>query len=206
MKQEINFYRGDARARGFALTLRSILWAGFGVLAVLGLVTLFEMLSLQQLREQVSKAREQAQTLETQAQQLQGQIPEPKPDTGLLAQAEQQQRRVDDLKQLLQAVKGDQFFQRGGFSSYFEALARQTRANIWLREIRLQAGGKQIELAGSALNSELIPRMVQSLGLEEAFKRRTFSDLTIHRPSRKQGEVHFVLRTEIPEGEKRGQP
>jgi hypothetical protein len=203
--QQINFYRATSAGAGLELNAQTMAWGALLAMMCLALLSLIEIRSVTQLRVQAEAARSQAQVQESQAQQMQAQIPEPKPDPALLSQAERKQRAVDDLKRLLAAVKGDEVVQRGGFSSYFEGLARQGRADVWLREIRLRDGGKSIELAGSALKTDAIPQVVQDLGLEGAFKARTFGDLVLQRPEQRQNQVDFILRTEIPEGEKRGQ-
>jgi len=206
VKQQINFARGGSKTVRFALNVRTLLWAGGAVAVILMGVTAFDARGLNSLKQRVDTARQQANAMQDQVQQLETELTAQVADSRLVAETERRQREVDELRELLNSVRGNEWDQRGGFAAYFEALARQTRPAMWLREIRFRDGGSRIELAGSALKTDDIPEMVQSLGLEEAFKARTFQDLTIRRPQQQQGQIDFVLRTEIPETEKRGKP
>ena len=57
-----------------------------------------------------------------------------------------------------------------GFSEPLTALARRRVTGLWLNEVRLRQGGQEVELAGSALSGELVPRLLQELSSEEVCK------------------------------------
>ncbi|MBS1211822.1 MAG: hypothetical protein H6R26_438, partial [Proteobacteria bacterium] len=114
------------------------------------------------------------------------------------------QRRVDDLERLLNVAADDGEIRRGGFSGYFEALARQAVPDVWLTGIRLTAGGREMELEGRSLDSRKIPLFVQALGRETVFAAKTFSNLAISRSEQRPGQVDFVLRIRTPGGDDDG--
>jgi hypothetical protein len=207
MRQEINFYRKPQRRSWREFTPATLALALAGLALALAGVSLVKLQANRHLREQDATLRQQVGGMEAQLAQLQAQFPEAKPDPGLIAEAERRRRQVEQLRTLLDAAVGEQPQQRHGFSPYFEGLARHPMADLWLREVRLRRGGRDIELAGSALASDSIPKLVEALGTEEAFKATLFSDLIVRRPEQQTGQVNFTLRTWIPRQEQtHGQP
>jgi type II secretory pathway pseudopilin PulG len=206
IRQEINFCRAPPRRDWWQVTPAMMAVAVAMLVAILAVVTGVRVQANQRLRSSESALRNQLASLENQVAALQLQIPEPKPDPALIAEADRQQRAVEELRRLLDAASGDEVVQRHGFSPYFEGLARQTRDDVWLREIRLQHGGRELELAGSALVSESVPKLVQALAAEQAFKAILFSDFVVRRPQQQTGQVNFTLRTWVPREKLDGQP
>lgn len=207
MRQEINFFRRPPRRNWRELNPATVGLVLISLVVLLAVVSLVKLQANQRLRQQEAFLRQQMESMVAQLAQLQIQFPESKPDPALIAEAERRQRAVDQLQILLDAASGEQQPQRQGFSPYFEGLARHPMADLWLREIRLRRGGRDIELAGSALASDSIPKLVQSLGSEQAFQSTLFSDLIVRRPEQQTGQVNFTLRTWIPRQEpSHGQP
>jgi hypothetical protein len=204
MRQEINFYRGGTRPAEPPYGARWLTRAALFLAVLLAAVSLTRFVFNQRLASQVAVANQQANTLQAQVDTLRARYPEPRPDAALVAQAERLQRQVGQLDNLLQRVEDGQLANRGGFSGYFQALARQTVSDIWLTGIRFSAGGSQVELQGRALKAEQIPHMLQALGQEAAFKSRSFSTLSIRRPEQQPGQVDFILRTQVPKDVSKG--
>ena len=202
MNQEINFYRSGTRPSKCVLGVEWMVWAIAVLMLLLICMSAMQVMSNQRLRAHVVAAEQRATGLETRLNELRLSHPEPKPDPGLVAEIEHMRRMADDLNRLMQTVDTDDMAQRVGFSAYFVALARQRQIQLWLTGIQLKKGGAEIELAGSAVVSESIPRLVESLGLQAAFRGKTFSDLELRRPQEQQGQIDFVLRTRVPETEK----
>lgn len=204
MRQEINFFRGLSRPSALPFGARWTLSACLAMLAALAVATGAQWVSHRNLEARMMDASRQAEDLESLVKSLQLRFPEPRVDPGLLAEAERLQRHADALERLLNGVEEGEFSRRGGFSDYFQALARQTVAGVWLTAIRVTAGGTDLELQGRALQAEDIPILVEALGQEKVFKAKAFSQLTITRPEQEPGQVEFMLRTSIPAGDDKG--
>lgn len=202
MNQAVNFYRGSARPRAVPLSAEWIVRAWLVTVLLLLCLTMVQVVLNQRLQARVGAAEKQATISESHLRELQLLHPEPKPDPVLVSDLEHMQRTVHGLNRLIEAVKGDDLVQRRGFTGYFDALARQVLPDVWLTGIQLTKGGEEIELSGSAVVSESIPKLVGSLGLQPAFRGRTFSDLVVRRPEKQQDQINFVLRTTHPPLEK----
>ncbi|NJD06078.1 MAG: hypothetical protein FIA97_06225 [Methylococcaceae bacterium] len=207
MKQEINFYRRPEQSDWREISPLTVGLAVAATAIALTAVSAFKYQTNRDLLQQQAASIRQADAMAAQLAQLQAQFPDAKPDPELIAEADRRQRQVEHLRSLLELARGEQETQQHGFSPYLEGLARHPMADLWLREVRLRRGGRDIELAGSALASDSIPKLVQALGAENAFKSTLFSDFIVRRPEQQAGQVNFTLRTWVPQQEQgHGQP
>ena len=101
------------------------------------------------------------------------------------AALDQQINQVEtDLKTLTQtqaALKQNGALDSGGFSPYFQAMARQIVDGLWLTGIMVTRGDMRI--SGRALKPELVPTYIRRLGAEPAMRGRQFSTLEMRQPS-----------------------
>lgn len=206
MNQDINFYRGGTHPPRLPLSAEFMAWSGVAVLLLLIAVSVSQRISNNGLRARADAAQRQADSLQASLAELEKQHPVRHPDPALLAEIERTQRSADGLNRVLSLVDEGGLLARGGFSAFFEALARQARTTVWLTGIRFRDGGRELEFAGNALTTDDIPKLVQSMGSEAVFKAKTFSDLVIKRPDRPQGQIDFILRTRIPDSKNNAQP
>ena len=82
-----------------------------------------------------------------------------------------------------------------GMSVYLAGLARRRLDGLWLTGVQIAKGGAELQIKGSALDPELVPRLVQRLSAEAEFQGRKFRTLTIERPESDPKRVDFLLRT-----------
>lgn len=78
-----------------------------------------------------------------------------------------------------------------GFSRYLAALARRHTKGLWLTEVSINGRTAAIELAGRALEPELVPEYLQSLSHEPALSGQRFDRLEIERS---EGEADVAFR------------
>jgi hypothetical protein len=204
MRQEINFYRRPPSAGGLRLDALAMAWATLALLLLCAVISAVGFFRNQHLSRQLSESQAAMAAAETRVNALRLSNPEPSVDPALVALTDRLQGKVDGLRVLLSQVEGQEWHQRGGFSPYFEGLARRRLDDLWLTSIRLKGGGKNLELIGKALNSEKIPQLVQSLGSESSFRNKSFADLIIRRGEEAEGPVEFTLRTSAFEDDPNG--
>jgi hypothetical protein len=97
---------------------------------------------------------------------------------------------------LLRLLTNQSLGNTAGFSRHVAALARQRVPGLWLREIRIHHGGGQLTLAGSALEGELVPRLIQQLGREEIFAGSDFKSFRLERSEAESEPIDFFLSTD----------
>lgn len=81
--------------------------------------------------------------------------------------------------QLLAAVTDRNLTNSRGFAPYFEALARHHRDGLWLSRVAIDAETGSIDLAGHALEADLVPAWLQQLRDTAVFAQSVFSSLTV---------------------------
>ena len=125
------------------------------------------------------------------------------------AALDMQINRVEtDLKTLTQtqlALKQSGALENGGFSLYFQAMARQIVDGLWLTGVTVASSDMRI--SGRALKPELVPAYIRRLGAEPAMRGRQFSMLEMRQPSvaeTKQGKpelapnfIEFTLQSAV---------
>lgn len=81
--------------------------------------------------------------------------------------------------QLLATVTGRNLTNATGFAPYLEALARNHRDGLWLNKVAIDADTGSIDLAGRALEADLVPEWLQQLHDRSVFAKSVFSGLTL---------------------------
>lgn len=166
-------------------------------LVLLALLSFAQIYRVRGLEQQVTDAQQRNRQMNTELQMLLTRFPAPTPDPVLLKQADALQAYLAGLRTLLEQLESGDHLSHEGFSGYFEGLARQTREGVWLRAVRLERGGREIRLTGSALKRDDIPEWMNSLSREPAFKTRTFSDFSLASPERGGDSFEFNLATQL---------
>jgi hypothetical protein len=94
----------------------------------------------------------------------------------------------------LEVLSGGVFGNTQGFSSYLEGLARQHVDGLWLTGVTISDGGQQLGLSGSTLDAQLVPRYLQQLSAEQAYKGREFKTFQMLRGAT-PSYIEFTLQT-----------
>jgi Tfp pilus assembly protein PilN len=117
------------------------------------------------------------------------------PDSDLARKVENmlgdRQARLALLKLLTQGQPGNS----RGFSRHLEGLAREKLATVWLRRIRLQAGGGQLLLEGSTTSAADVPLYLQRLTGQPDYAGCEFEQLRLSRSETNPQLVDFLLQT-----------
>lgn len=85
--------------------------------------------------------------------------------------------RLKTRQQLLSELKGGGDASDEGFSGHMAALSRQSIQGVWLTGFLLGGTGSDVVLKGRALNAELVPTYLRSLGGSDTLRGRAVTDL-----------------------------
>lgn len=206
-RQSINFHRRETRRFGigpvFSLSWSAVVAGAFALL--FGAVSFSGAYKQRQQAALLAEVQRQVAERTTAVDGLRRQLPPLKADAALEAEAGRLAVYVESLGALLDRMERGELHGQEGFSRYFEALARHVLPGVWLTGIRLEAGGKSIELAGAATLAEQVPQLVKALGQEDAFAAKAFAELNMRRPEGSAERIDFVLRTtlKVPDNHER---
>jgi MSHA biogenesis protein MshI len=199
-KQSVNLYTAELRPK------KELLQAGTAVLALMALVLVMVGIAgvtqwqSQQARAEQSKMSARVEALNagvaslTQTIEARQARPQQRDELERVAGEVGQRRRILADIEVLAAEKSR------GFSSYLEALARQTLNGLWLTGIHLAESGAYVALEGQARAGERVPAYLERLSQESVFKGSAFESFTLDRPE-DSNVLSFHMATAVKAGE-----
>lgn len=195
MKQQVNLYQLRFRpveAPLAAALLTRVLLAG---VAVLGLVWGHAQWRSRGAEAELESLRAQRAAESTRLVDLATLYPAREVDAALAAEAAGLEGERQAKTRLLGLLSNQSLGNTDGFSAQVAGLARRRVEGLWLREVRIEAGGSELALVGSALDAELVPRFLRSLGEETAFTGSDFRTLRLERSGDEPGRIDWSVRT-----------
>lgn len=94
---------------------------------------------------------------------------------------------------ILSVLDGKRLRQIKGFSSYFESFSRQIVNGLWLTGFDVAQGGMSVQIRGSSIEPEYVPKFLQGLSQESQLNGTEFSVLQMLREENNYNWVDFVL-------------
>ncbi|MDO9215074.1 MAG: PilN domain-containing protein [Methylococcales bacterium] len=195
--QQVNLYQSSLKPEPFniglylGIALASLLCIG------LGIATVYLTRAVSDERYQVTQAVKQLNDEQARVKALEATLKKQAIDPALITELALWQKKVDDLKQTLATLGNGNSANSQGFSGYFQALANQSIAEVWLTTIRFDAEQQQIDLEGSTFKSDKIPDFLQQLQTEPVFHGRTFAQLHIEKSEAVPNLMNFKLSTHV---------
>ena len=198
MKQHVNLYAIQLDAPPEQLSAVQMGKVGLGALAVgLALWGVVEWrnhrLALEVEALRAARGAEAERVLEM------ARLYPPRPvDAALEAEVAGLGRERDARRRLLGLLSSESLGNTTGFSRHVAGLARRRVEGVWLRRIEIEAGGRELVLAGSAVDPALVPRFLRGLGEEEVFVGSEFRALKILRTEATETEparIDWIART-----------
>lgn len=201
MKQQVNLYQPIFRRQKKVLSGLAMVQVVLLVAAGLGLIYVHAAWRLHTLKGDIVVLDAQRNAARARLEDTQRRMPPRQASRLLQAQVTAQATDLARRQRVVAMLGGWQAPGRRGFSSLLEALSREHIPDTWITDFRVSDGGQVLEIHGSALRPELIPRYVERLGRETAFREIRFQGLEMSRVSERQ--VDFVLRTALDDAEDR---
>ena len=194
MSQQVNLYQPILRAQPKVFSALTIMQ--FGGLLLLGLSLIYgyarwqdaklsrDVIALQAQQDAMLKRIEDFNTrfpIKQKSPDLERQL------TSLVADRSGKARALDVLS-------GGVYGNTKGFSGYLEGLARQHLEGVWLTGVTISDGGEHLGLTGSTVDAQRVPRYLQQLSAEQAYKGREFKTFQMQRGA-VPAHIDFTLNT-----------
>lgn len=195
--QQINLYQDSLKQKplsiGFYLGIASCVavFIGFGIMNT------YLVDQLHNQRRQLEQTHNKLAAEQARVKLFESQIAKQETDSGLIAELELWQKKVEDLQQTLAILNNNKTAQAQGFSIYFQALANQSISDAWLTLIHFDAEQQLINFEGSTYKADKIPYFLQQLQNEPAFHGRTFAQLQIQKSDKEPNLINFKLSTHL---------
>jgi hypothetical protein len=198
MRQQINLYQPIFREARKALSAASVaiglavIAAGLSGVSIYGQQRVAALeLSVQALRDQVSKRQEQL----AEAGELQAANAKP---VDALARIKQLDAKVSERERALQVLQSGAAGQTAGFAARMEALARRHVAGLWLDGMKLSGTSAGMSLQGATTNPDIVPVYLRSLAADAALAGTRFDEFVIERAQERHSEQSSESPPELP--------
>jgi hypothetical protein len=121
-------------------------------------------------------------------------------DPARVAELKRRQREADDKSRVLDLLSGESVGNTEGFSGHLAALGRRHPEGLWLENILIADGGRQLMLAGRTLSAGLVPQFLAELRDEPALAGTAFATFTLAGDDHDNAAMRFALATGCPQG------
>ncbi len=199
--QQVNLFqpifRKERVAFSVSMLLLVVLVALLGMSGIYG----YAWRQNQQIRELLTTVEARSAHLVQQAGGMDNQLAAPGTDEELEHKLQQLGDKQKTRKDLLDNLTSQTAGNHVSFSDFLKGLGRQVLPGMWFRDIKVSEGGASLELEGSVLQPELVPKLLKKLHDEPAFAGKAFRVVRLNRQDEGTGEIRFLLLT-LAEGQK----
>lgn len=196
--QQINLYQAILRQPQEILSIRHVGRLLLGMLILLGMVNAVQIWLGYRGTNTLVGLREEQQMIIAAVQALNQEITA-RNDTGkIAAQLAELDKELHNKQQVFQLLSGKHFGNVDGFATQFSGLARQRIEGLWLTELYIHEGGGKLNIRGTTMQPELLPRYLQRLSKEPIFNGVEFKTFVMQR-DKDHSQVNFDLRSSIEE-------
>jgi hypothetical protein len=193
--QQINLYRPIFRRQEKKFSGTAMLQAGAAIVAGVVLLYGFLLWQLHDMRGALRTAEQQQAAASARLQEAARRLGVSGAQPGAADPVARLEQQVAALRQTQQALNRDLTVSKGGYSDYFEALARQHMSGLWLTGVTISDAGANLRLEGRTLDAVNVPRYVQRLGAERVLAGKEFEVFLIS--GEKPGaQLEFSLQTQ----------
>lgn len=116
-------------------------------------------------------------------------------DPALVAELKRREREADDKSRVLDLLSGESVGNTDGFSAHLAALGRRHPEGLWLENIQIAAGGRQLMLVGRTLHANLVPELLSELQAEPALAGTAFATFAMSGDDTGRTPLRFALAT-----------
>lgn len=196
--QQINLYQSEFHSRHELVCAKNVQNLLGVLLAILALISIYDYFSGRGQAGYLVELQTQETELELSLQNAKQTAPSMIVDSKLKQQVDGYKRDVITKQQVLDALSGQSFGNTSGFSEFFKGLAKQNVSGLWLTNLNIRSGGKDIGITGSAYHPELVPDFLNKLSDERIFQGTNFQTFRVKREENPV-RVDFYVDTQFDE-------
>lgn len=180
MSQQVNLYQPIFRKQPQVFSSATLVKIMLLLIAGFGAIYGFGHFQLAKLEARVADLERQRDNAAAQLAQVTERQAPARRSALLDDQLRQVRRELEQKQRVIGALERRDGARSAGFSEYFAGLGRQRLNGLWLTRIAVHEDGR-IELHGYTEQAQLVPRYLQRLSKEPAFRGTEFRSIGIQR-------------------------
>jgi Tfp pilus assembly protein PilN len=197
MTQQINLYQPELYERGVPFSTRQMASVLVAVLLMIITAGAFNYWRISGLNTELSRLQKRQEAAVQRINDYQHNYPPRSADPDLISEVDAMMNTRQAKLALLQSLSDGHLGNRQGLSEHLFGLARQHLSTVWLRRIRISAGGDQLLFEGSSTHAADIPLYLQRLTEQQVFADREFEYLQLSRSENEVPIIDFILKTSL---------
>jgi len=195
MNQQVNLYLPEFRMKKDALTALVMGQILGCIVAVMVLVTSFDIYTQWSLSGELTILRETLSEETTKTSELDEVLARRSQNTVLTDRLDQSEAQLESSRQIRSFLSETKLGNVVGFSEHFKDISRASVSGLSVSEFLIQDGGEQIKLLGNVLDSAMVPRYVSRLEASNSSIRGLLFSSRISRADAGSSFFDFELST-----------
>lgn len=182
--QQINLYHDKLKKEKLILSFKHVLYGSVALLFFLGFIQGINEYIYYSTRAQLNA---KAKVLEAKTQHLinfQASLPKVQRDRSLNVKLRKLEKDLISKQTVLDVLSNEKLGNTTGFTQHFEGLARQSIQGLWITRAHFTQGGTVLDIQGKSNQPDLVPKYLQALSGENAFKGTELDSFIIQKNSK----------------------
>lgn len=199
--QQINLYHKKLKKNALLFSSLRLTQGSLVLLIVLGLFQAINEYRYYSTQSQISTSTKLLTEKTQRLSLFQASLPKTQRDLSLKVKLQQLEKDLINKQTVLDVLSNKKLGNTTGFAHHFEGLARQSIQGLWITRAHFLQGGTVLDIQGKSNHPDLVPKYLQALSAENAFKGSEFNSFIIQKKS-KSSILEFKLNNISAENSK----
>lgn len=179
--QQINLYHISLKKKLLLFSFQRLLHASIALVFLLGFIQTYNEYNYYSTQIEFKGKTTQLTESTKRFNTLQTNLPMLKKDPSLTIKLNKLEQDIINKQLVLTILSDKKLGNTEGFTKHFEGLARQSINGLWITRAHFIEGGTILDIQGKSRAPELVPKYLQGLSSESAFKGSEFNDFVIQK-------------------------
>jgi len=192
--QQINLLQSGLRSAQKRLSPNKVMTYMGGFIAVLVVISVFQWWQQTSQQQSLIAAKQEKDELLQKITIITTEIAAMSDDSEYKKILVSKEAELKNKELVLSALSGQEFGNTKGFAEHFTGLSRQHVEGLWLTHLDIHSGGEKLNLQGSSLSPDQVPRYLQNLSNEPSFNGVEFKTFLMER-EKDSNRIDFDIRS-----------
>jgi len=179
--QHINLYHISLKKKLLHFSFQRLLHTSIALLFLLGFIQAYNQYNYYSTQNTFKVKTKHLAESTKHFNTLQTNLPTLRKDQSLTVKLKKLEQNIINKQLVLSILSDKKLGNTEGFTKHFEGLARQSINGLWITRAHFIEGGTVLDIQGKSRAPELVPKYLQGLSSERAFKGSEFNSFVIQK-------------------------